>query len=85
LGVTKLTTIPGIGKTFEKDFARIGITDIEQLASRSPDDVFSQLSLANAAELHATSKNYLYVIRMVVYYANGGREPSKLKWSHWKD
>jgi Pathogenicity locus len=78
-------TIPGIGTTFEKDFARIGITDIQHLVSQSPDDLFSELSLVNAAELHATCKNYLYMIRMAVYYANGGRDPDMMRWSHWKD
>jgi hypothetical protein len=43
------------------------------------------LVAANAAVGHATSKNYLYVIRMAVYYANGGRDPSKLRWSAWSD
>lgn len=82
--MTKLTTIPGIGKTFEKDFARIGITAIEQLCDASPELIFAQLTNANLAEQHKTSKNYLYVIRMV-YYANGGRDVKKLKWSAWKD
>jgi DNA polymerase/3'-5' exonuclease PolX len=29
--MTKLTTVPGIGKTFEKDFARIGFHSLEEL------------------------------------------------------
>lgn len=28
----------------------------------------------NLQKQHATSKNYLYVLRMAVYYANGGRD-----------
>jgi Pathogenicity locus len=81
----KLTIIPGIGRTFEKDFARIGITSADQLAGEDPAALFSHLTLANAAEDHKTSKNYLYVIRMAVYYANGGRDPDKLVWKAWKD
>jgi Pathogenicity locus len=81
----KLTAIPGVGKTFELDFARIGITSVEQLVGANPEELFSQLKIANALEDHPTSKNYLYVIRMCVYYANGGREADKLKWSAWKD
>jgi adenine-specific DNA glycosylase len=83
--MTKLTTIPGIGKTFEKDFARIGINNIEDLVGANPEEVFARLSFINTADHHKTSKNYLYVIRMVIYYANGGRGAEKLKWSAWRD
>jgi hypothetical protein len=83
--LTKLTEIPGVGRTFEKDFARIGIRQLEQLKGRKPEDLFSELTMANDAENHKTSKSYLYVIRMAVYYANGGREVSKLKWHAWKN
>jgi Pathogenicity locus len=83
--MTKVTIIPGIGKTLERDFARIGITSLEQLAIEDPAALFSQLTMANAAEDHKTSKNYLYVIRMAVYYASGGRDPDKLVWNAWKD
>jgi Pathogenicity locus len=83
--MTRLTTIPGIGKTFEKDFARIGIHSIEELQNCKAEDVFARLTFINTADHHKTSKNYLYVIRMVIYYAEGGRDPEKLKWSAWKD
>ncbi|MEM7624760.1 MAG: helix-hairpin-helix domain-containing protein [Planctomycetota bacterium] len=80
-----LQTIPGIGRTFVKDFGRIGVTEIAQLRRRDPEALFAELVAANDREIHPTSKNYLYVIRMAVYYANGGRDPDKLKWSAWKD
>jgi Pathogenicity locus len=83
--VTKLTTIPGIGKTFEKDFARLGIKTVEQLSGKDADGLFLELKLANDAEGHKTSKNYIYVIRMCLYFANGGRDTDKLKWNMWKD
>jgi hypothetical protein len=83
--MSKLTIIPGIGKTLEKDFSRIGITSVEQLAGEDSAALFVQLTMANAAEDHKTSKNYLYVIRMAVYYASGGRDPDKLVWNAWKD
>ena len=82
---TPLTSIPGIGRTFARDFARIGITAVEQLRGRSAEAVFRRLERANAAEEHPTSKNDLYVIRMCVYDANGGRDPEKLRWNAWKD
>lgn len=82
---TNLLEIPGIGKTFVKDFARIGVMKIEDLIDQDADDLFQRLCRANDQEGHATSKNYLYVLRMAVYYAHGGRDISKLKWHAWKD
>lgn len=81
----KLTEIPGIGKTFERDFARIGIHCVEQLERKNAKDLFMELQMVNTAEDHKTSKNYLYVIRMCIYFAEGGRDLDKLKWSAWKD
>lgn len=80
-----LQTMPGIGTTFAKDFARIGIVAIAQLKGKDPERLFQKLARANDALGHATSKNYRYVIRMAVYYANGGRDPGKLRWAAWKD
>jgi hypothetical protein len=81
----RLTSIPGIGKTFERDFARIGILDVAQLRGADPDALYARLAQANADEGNRTSRNYLYVIRMAVYFADGGREAAKLKWSAWTD
>jgi nucleotidyltransferase/DNA polymerase involved in DNA repair len=83
--MTSVRTIPGIGRTFEKDLRRIGIASIEQLAGEDALALFEQLCLANKADDHATSKNYLYVLRMCIYYANGGRDPDKLRWNVWSD
>lgn len=80
-----LGEIPGIGTKFQKDLARIGIIRIAQLRKKSAEAWFEQLSRVNAAADHTTSKNYLYVLRMAVYFAKGGREPAKLKWSAWSD
>jgi hypothetical protein len=85
MGKSDLLTIPGIGNTFVEDFARIGIDSINELIDRDPEELFEALKLANAAVDHKTSKNYLYVLRIAVYYANGGRNPEKLKWNAWKN
>ena len=82
---TPITTIPGTGKTFAKDFARIGMHYVEDFQNRQVDDVFETLAIANQQAMHKTSKNYLHVIRMIIYYAGGGRDADKLKWSFWKD
>jgi hypothetical protein len=81
---TVITIIPGVGKTFAKDFTRIGMHCVEDFNAKHPDAVFEALAIANQQDNHKTSKNYLYVIRMVIYYAQGGRDLDKLKWSSWK-
>jgi uncharacterized protein YdeI (YjbR/CyaY-like superfamily) len=81
----RIIDLPGIGRTFAADFARIGITRLSQLCGKSPEKLFLKLKQANERAGHATSKNYLYVLRMAVYAAEGGRDPDKLKWSEWSD
>ncbi len=80
-----LWTIPGIGRTFVEDFARINVMSISDLVDQDPEQLYESLRLANETVDHKTSRNFLYVLRMVVYYANGGRDQSKLKWNAWKD
>jgi Pathogenicity locus len=82
---TPLTVIPGIGKTLAKDFARIDMHCVEDFQHKQADAVFEALAIANQQDNYKTSKNYLYVIRMAIYYAGGGRDVDKLKWSFWKD
>lgn len=80
-----LAQIPGIGKTFVKDFARIGIVSQRQLMGAQAEELFDRLCAANARELHKTSRNYLYVIRMAIYAAGGGKNPELLRWNAWSD
>jgi len=77
--------IPGIGPTFVKDFARISVHSQRDLVDQAPEQLYEDLCEANRRLDHKTSKNYLYVLRLAVYYANGGREPAKFKWNAWKD
>lgn len=58
---------------------------VEQLRGKSAERLFDKLTNANADVGHPTSKNYLYVIRMAVYYADGGRDGDKLRWNAWTD
>ena len=83
--MTDLLEIPGVGRTFVKDFARIEVFSIADLKGENAERLFEKLCIANAIENHKTSKNYLYVIRMAVYYADGGRNTDMLHWSAWKD
>jgi Pathogenicity locus len=83
-----LTLLPGVGKTLQKDFARIGLVSIADFKGKNAEVLFEQLRAANAREKHATSKNYLYVLRYVVYCASTSpakRRPELMKWSAWKD
>lgn len=68
---SNLIDIPGVGKTFVKDFARIHIFSISDLIDQDANQLFLALCRANEMAYHKTSKNYLNVIRMAVYYANG--------------
>lgn len=83
--MSDLLKIPGIGKTFVRDFSRINVFSIDDLAGKNPDNLYKELCRENQKEANKTSKNYLYVIRMAVYFANGGREKEKLVWNVWKD
>ena len=85
MATSDLLTIPGIGRTFVMDFARVDISSVSDLVGEDPERLYEALRLANEAVDHKTSKNYLYVLRMAVYYANGGRDERKLKWNAWKD
>ena len=82
---TKITGIKGVGKTLEKDFARIDMYYIDDFKGKSAESIFALLTAANLKENHKTSKNYLYLIRMVIYVANDGEDETKIHWNYWKD
>lgn len=80
---TSLREIPGIGERMETHFRNIGVSCVEELVGRSPEELF---------ELNCEFKGFrddpcaLYVFRLAVYYAeNPVRDPAKLKWRYWKD
>lgn len=80
---TSLREIPGIGERMETHFRNIGVSCVEELVGRSPEELF---------ELNCKFKGFrddpctLYVFRLAVYYAeNPVRDPAKLKWWYWKD
>ena len=80
---TSLREIPGIGERMETHFRNIGVSCVEELVGRSPEELF---------ELNCKFKGFrddpcaLYVVRLAVYYAeNPVRDPAKLKWWYWKD
>lgn len=78
-----LTLIPGVGKKIEENLFNIGITCIEDLKGKIPEELY---------ELDCEVKGFredmcaLYVFRCAVYFAeNEEHEPEKLEWWYWKD
>lgn len=77
-----LQVIPGVGPSIAEDLNRIGITDISDLEGRDPQDLFE---LSNVDRGAIQDRCLLYTFRCAVYFAEGGRDPAKLKWWNWKD
>lgn len=82
--MSELTTIPGVGKVVSKKLARIGIVCAEDFVGRDPEELY-EAWCAVAQDSYDVDRCVLYVLREAVYYAEGGREPEKLKWWNWKD
>jgi Pathogenicity locus len=82
-GVSELEKVPGIGPSIARDLERIGITEIRQLKTQSPQQLYDDLC---AVDRIAHDRCLLYVFRCAVYYASHRRhDPEKLKWWNWKD
>lgn len=80
---TDLTKIPGVGKNISRHLQEIGITCVEDLKGKDPEDLYRRDCLNKGFQ---EDKCQLYVFRCAVYYAeNGEHEPEKLKWWYWKD
>ena len=77
-----LTDIPGIGKSTSQNLRDIGIQSVSDLKDKNPEMLF-ELSNQHAGVVQ--DRCLLYVFRAAVYFANGGRNPDKLKWWNWKD
>ena len=78
----QLTVIPGVGKSIAEVLINIGIISVNDLKGKDP-EVLYQLSNEYVGKIQ--DRCLLYTFRCGVYYANGGREPEKLKWWNWKD
>ncbi len=77
-----LRIIPGVGKSIAKDLENIDIESINDLKGKDPEKLY-QLSNKHVGKIQ--DRCLLYVFRCGVYYAEGGRDPEKLKWWNWKD
>ena len=80
---TSLREIPGIGERMETHFRNIGVSCVEELVGRSPEELF---------ELNCKFQGFrddpcaLFVFRLAVYYSETPvRDPAHLKWWYWTD
>jgi hypothetical protein len=76
-----LTIIPGVGKLIANDLMQIGIKSVSDLKGKNPEELYQ---LSNKKVGKTQDKCLLYVFRCAVYFAEGGRNPEKLKWWNWK-
>ena len=80
---TDLITIPNVGKRTKEALKNIGITCVEDLRGKDPEELYSKDCFAQGFQ---EDKCQLYLFRMAVYYAeNPEWEAEKLKWWYWKD
>lgn len=80
---TDLLTIPYVGKNTKEDLMNIGITCVEDLKGKNPEDLFLK-DCQFKRRLEDCCQ--LYVFRMAVYFAeNEVHDEEKLKWWYWKD
>lgn len=77
-----LQTIPGIGPSIAEDLRRIGIESVDDLVGRDPEQLYE---VSNADRGTVQDPCLLYTFRCAVYFAEGGREPERLKWWNWKN
>ena len=76
-----LTGIPGVGKSIAEDLRNIGIRSVSDLKGKNPEVIYEH---SNRHEGALQDRCLLYVFRCAVYFAEGGRDPEKLKWWNWK-
>ncbi len=79
----ELEQIPGVGKSIAEDLHHIGITSVDQLRGKDPEQLYRKLCDFKASPV---DRCMLYVLRCAVYYAsNSDPDPELLKWWNWKD
>lgn len=80
---TDLITIPSVGENIKEDLLNIGITCVEDLVGKNPEELYIQDCQYKGFQ---EDKCQLYVFRTAVYYAeNETHDTEKLKWWYWKD
>ena len=78
-----LQRIPGIGPSMAQDLIDLGLTRVEKLTGRDPQEMYEQLAAQRGVH---QDRCVLYVFRCAVYFAEHRRhDPERLKWWNWKD
>lgn len=81
---TDLQTIPGVGKNMAGHLEAIGVTCVEDLAGRDPEELYRMDQARFPGE--KLDRCCLYVYRLAVAYAEGRcGTPEKRKWWHYKE
>jgi hypothetical protein len=76
-----LRQIPGVGKSIAGDLAELDVHEVEDLVGLDPAVLYAKSCAVAGIRIDPC---LLYVYRCAVYYAEGGRDPEKLKWWYWK-
>ncbi|NJB68112.1 hypothetical protein GGQ74_001785 [Desulfobaculum xiamenense] len=77
-----LQRIPGVGPSLARDLADLGYRGVDELSGHDPQRMYERLMELRGQHI---DRCVLYVFRLAVYFAEGGREPDRLKWWNWKD
>ncbi len=82
--MTDLKTIPGVGKNMAGHLEALGITCVEDLAGRDPEELYLQDCARFPGQ--TLDRCCLYVYRLAVAWAEGRcDDPEKQKWWNWTD
>jgi hypothetical protein len=74
--------IPTVGPRLAEVFMELDYADIDALRGENPQDMYDRLISQRGEHV---DRCVLYVFRLAVYYAAGGRDPQRLRWWDWKD
>ena len=77
-----LYSIPGFGEASIRDLHHLGVSELADLEGKDPEMMYKELE--DICRSHV-DRCVLYGFREAVYFAEGGRDPEKLKWWNWKD
>ena len=81
---TDLLTIPGVGKNMKKHLEAIGVSCVEDLAGKDPEELYARDCARFPGE--ALDRCCLYVYRLAVAFAEGRADtPEKQKWWYYKE
>lgn len=77
-----LQTIPGVGKSIEKDLNSLDIYKVEDLKNKDPEILYSNLCDLSGTKIDPC---VLYTFRCAVYFSKTkNKNPKLLKWWNWK-